>query len=54
MEGAPKLLDNEELANAVKERDLGTLTIWAQITEHLLTLKYTFEKCPFCQNLTFR
>jgi DNA topoisomerase-3 len=27
MEGAPKLLDNEELANAVKERDLGTLTI---------------------------
>ncbi|MDR2603038.1 MAG: DNA topoisomerase 3 [Puniceicoccales bacterium] len=40
MEGAGKLLDDEELAEAMKERGLGTPATRAQIIEHLLALKY--------------
>lgn len=40
MEGAGKLLDDEELADAMKERGLGTPATRAQIIEHLLALKY--------------
>ncbi|MDR1413843.1 MAG: DNA topoisomerase 3 [Puniceicoccales bacterium] len=40
MEGAGKLLDDEDLADAMKERGLGTPATRAQIIEHLLALKY--------------
>ncbi|MDR1595789.1 MAG: DNA topoisomerase 3 [Puniceicoccales bacterium] len=40
MEGAGKLLDDEDLADAMKERGLGTPATRAQIIEHLLSLKY--------------
>ncbi|MDR3144064.1 MAG: DNA topoisomerase 3 [Puniceicoccales bacterium] len=40
MEGAGKLLEDEELADAMKERGLGTPATRAQIIEHLLALKY--------------
>jgi DNA topoisomerase-3 len=36
MESSGKLLDDQELADAMKERDLGTLAIWRRIIEHLL------------------
>lgn len=40
MEGAGKLLDDEELAEAMKEKGLGTPATRAQIIEHLYALKY--------------
>lgn len=40
MEGAGKLLDDEDLAEAMKERGLGTPATRAQIIEHLLNLHY--------------
>lgn len=40
MEGAGKLLDDEELAAAMKERGLGTPATRAQIIDHLLNLHY--------------
>ena len=40
MEGAGKLLDNEELAEAMKEKGLGTPATRAQTIEHLYALKY--------------
>ncbi|MDR3273993.1 MAG: DNA topoisomerase 3, partial [Puniceicoccales bacterium] len=40
MEGAGKLLDDDELAEAMKERGLGTPATRAQIIEHLLNLHY--------------
>ena len=40
MEGAGKLVDDEELAEAMKEKGLGTPATRAQIIEHLYALKY--------------
>jgi DNA topoisomerase-3 len=40
MEGAGKLLDDEELAEAMKERGLGTPATRAQIIENLVAVKY--------------
>ncbi|MDR2737355.1 MAG: DNA topoisomerase 3, partial [Puniceicoccales bacterium] len=40
MESAGKLLDDDDLADAMKERGLGTPATRAQIIEHLLALKY--------------
>jgi len=40
MEGAGKLLDDEELAEAMKEKGLGTPATRAQTIEHLYALKY--------------
>ncbi|MDR1433280.1 MAG: DNA topoisomerase 3 [Puniceicoccales bacterium] len=40
MEGAGKLLDDDDLADAMKERGLGTPATRAQTIEHLLALKY--------------
>jgi DNA topoisomerase-3 len=40
MEGAGKLLDDEDLAEAMKERGLGTPATRAQIIDHLLNLHY--------------
>ncbi|MDR0595380.1 MAG: DNA topoisomerase 3 [Puniceicoccales bacterium] len=40
MEGAGKLLDDNELAEAMKERGLGTPATRAQIIDHLLNLHY--------------
>ncbi|MDA0347161.1 MAG: DNA topoisomerase III [Verrucomicrobia bacterium] len=40
MEGAGKLLDDEELVEAMKEKGLGTPATRAQIIEHLYALKY--------------
>ncbi len=40
MEGAGKLVDDEGLAEAMKEKGLGTPATRAQIIEHLIALKY--------------
>lgn len=40
MEGAGKLLDDEDLMDAMKERGLGTPATRAQIIEHLIATKY--------------
>lgn len=40
MEGAGKLVEDEELAEAMKEKGLGTPATRAQIIEHLYALKY--------------
>jgi DNA topoisomerase-3 len=40
METAGKLVDDEELAEAMKEKGLGTPATRAQIIEHLIALKY--------------
>jgi DNA topoisomerase-3 len=40
MEGAGKLLDDEDLAAAMKEKGLGTPATRASIIEHLLALRY--------------
>lgn len=40
MEGAGKLVDDEELAEAMKEKGLGTPATRAQTIEHLYALKY--------------
>ena len=40
MEGAGKLLDDEELAEAMKERGLGTPATRAQIIENLVAVRY--------------
>jgi len=40
MEGAGKLVEDEELAEAMKENGLGTPATRAQIIEHLFALKY--------------
>ncbi|MDR2735816.1 MAG: DNA topoisomerase 3 [Puniceicoccales bacterium] len=40
MEGAGKMVDDEELAEAMKERGLGTPATRAQIIDHLISLKY--------------
>ena len=40
MEGAGKFLEDEDLAEAMKERGLGTPATRAQIIEHLLALNY--------------
>ncbi|MDR1457948.1 MAG: DNA topoisomerase 3, partial [Puniceicoccales bacterium] len=40
MEGAGKMVDDEELAEAMKERGLGTPATRAQTIDHLISLKY--------------
>ena len=44
MEGAGKFIDDEDLAEAMKERGLGTPATRAQIIEHLINLKYIIRE----------
>jgi DNA topoisomerase-3 len=43
MEGAGKLIDDEELREAMREKGLGTPATRAQIIEGLLTEKYIYR-----------